>query len=146
PETVSTRFGMQRLNDFYYSWARAPADVNHDGTLDVVSGPYYYLGPDYTKRREVFLGYVSNPGTEYSFDSWMQFAADFTGDGWDDVITTSFANFPPAFPERGAIGVWLYVNPKGELRRWDKYRVVPTFQSEVALLRDIDGDNKPELV
>jgi hypothetical protein len=38
------------------------------------------------------------------------------------------------------------VNPKGEPRRWNKHRVVPTFQSEIAVLRDLDADGKPELV
>ncbi len=90
-EQVSNNFRMQKIDDFYYSWGAAAGDFNHDGVLDVVAGPYYYLGPDYSKRREIFLGYVSNPGTEYSFDTWMQFAADFTGDGWDDVITASFS-------------------------------------------------------
>jgi hypothetical protein len=144
-ERVSNNFRMQKIEDFYYAWAAAPGDFNHDGVLDVAAGPYYYLGPDYSKRREIFLGYVSNPGTEYSYDCWMQFAGDFTGDGWDDVITASFA--PAAIgSEKGIVGVWLYVNPRGEPRRWDRHRVVPTFQSEVAVLRDIDGDDKPELV
>ena len=40
----------------------------------------------------------------------------------------------------------MYVNPRGEARRWDKYHVVPTVQTEIALLRDVDGDGKPELV
>ena len=132
PEQVSSNFRKQQISDFYYAWGAAAGDFNHDGVLDVAAGPYYYLGPDYAKRREIFLGYVSNPGTEYSFDCWMQFAGDFTGDGWDDVITASFA--PSAIgSERGAVGVWLYVNPKGEPRRWDRHRVVPTFQSEIAV-------------
>jgi hypothetical protein len=46
----------------------------------------------------------------------------------------------------GKTGVWLYVNPKGESRRWDKYLVVPAFSSEIAVVRDIDGDGKLELV
>jgi hypothetical protein len=144
-ERVSNNFRMQKIDDFYYAWAAAAGDFNHDGILDVAAGPYYYLGPDYSKRREIFLGYVSNPGTEYSYDCWMQWAGDFTGDGWDDVITASFA---PAFigSDKGTVGVWLYVNPRGEPRRWDKHRAVPTFQSEVAVLKDIDGDSKPELV
>ncbi len=145
PEQVSSNFRMQKISDFYYAWGAAAGDFNHDGVLDVAAGPYYYLGPDYAKRREIFLGYVSNPGTEYSFDCWMQFAGDFTGDGWDDVITASFS--PSAIGSaRGAVGVWLYVNPQGEPRRWDRHHVVPTFQSEIAVLRDIDGDAKPELV
>jgi hypothetical protein len=40
----------------------------------------------------------------------------------------------------------LYVNPKGELRRWDKYNVLPTVNSEIAVFKDIDGDGKPDVV
>jgi hypothetical protein len=137
PEKVSSHFRMQRLSDFYYGWGAAAADFNHDGILDVVAGPYIYYGPDYTKSREIYLALTTNPSDEYTHDCWMEFAADFTGDGWPDVITASFNGNP---------GVWLYVNPKGEDRRWDKYLVVPTFSSEIAVLRDVDGDGRPELV
>jgi hypothetical protein len=142
-EEVSPNFRMQRLSPFYYAWGAAAADFNHDGILDVVAGPYYYLGPDYTKRREIYPAVVRNPGKEYSTDCWMTYAADFTGDGWPDVITSSFSNDGQP---GGEVGVWLYVNPKGESRRWDKYLVVPAVQSEIAVLRDVDGDGKPELV
>jgi hypothetical protein len=74
----------------------------------------------------------------------MEFAGDFTGDGWPDVLACSFSS--QTATGKGAVGAWLYVNPKGESRRWDKYQVVPTFSSEIAVLRDVDGDGKPELV
>jgi Domain of Unknown Function (DUF1080)/FG-GAP-like repeat len=142
-EQVSPNFRMQRLNPFYYAWGAAAADFNHDGILDLVAGPYIYLGPDFTKRKEIYPAVVRNPGREFSTDCWMTFAADFTGDGWPDVLTASFST--DGGPG-GDVGVWLYVNPKGESRRWDKYLVVPAFQSEIAVLRDVDGDGKPELV
>ena len=56
PETVSPRFRMQTLNEFYYSWGPAVADFNRDGTPDIVAGPYYYLGPDYNVAREIYIG------------------------------------------------------------------------------------------
>ena len=46
----------------------------------------------------------------------------------------------------GKDGAVLYVNPKGESRRWEKYKVVPLIQSEETVLKDVDGDGKPELV
>jgi hypothetical protein len=137
PEEVSKAFRKQRLSDFYYSWGSAAADFNHDGVLDVVSGPYIYYGPDYLKSREIYLAQSSNPTTEFATDATMEFSADFTGDGWPDVITVMFGGGP---------GVQLYINPKGEGRRWEKHTVVQTVQSEIAVLRDIDGDGKPELV
>jgi Domain of Unknown Function (DUF1080)/FG-GAP-like repeat len=136
-ETLSG-FRKQRLSDFYYSWGADVADFNHDGVMDVVSGPYIYYGPDYMKSREVYLAQTSNPSTEYANDDWMQFAADFAGDGWPDVLTCNFTS-----PNTGC---FLYANPKGENRRWDKFHVVTAFQTEIAMVKDIDGDGKPELV
>jgi len=52
-EKNSSHFRMQRIDDFYYAWSAAGADFNQDGVMDVAAGPYYYLGPDYTKRREI---------------------------------------------------------------------------------------------
>ena len=141
-EVTSPNFRMQRLNPFYYAWGAAAADFNHDGVLDIVAGPYIYYGPDYTKRSEIYPAVTRNPSTQFSTDCWMTFAADFTGDGWPDVIT---ASHDADGGYGGPPGVWLYVNPKGESRRWEKHLVVPVFNSEIATVKDLDGDGKPEL-
>ena len=135
-ERVSSNFRMQRLSDFYYSWGAGATDVNHDNVLDVVSGPHVFYGPDYARRSEIYLQLTSNPSDTYTMDAWMQFVSDFTGDGWGDALNCSFTGG----------GCSLYVNPKGESRRWDKHTVVPTYQTEIGVLHDIDGDKKPELV
>ena len=132
-EHVSSRFRMQRINDFYYGWSAAAADINHDGVLDIVSGPFYYLGPDYQVSREIYPSKTSTVGTQYT-PAMVNFAYDFTGDGWPDVLV---ANGRP---------MSLYVNPRGEPRRWDKYNVLPTISSEIAVFKDIDGDGKPDVV
>ncbi len=132
-EQISSRFRMQKISDFYYAWCAAAADINHDGILDVVAGPFYYLGPDYTTRREFTSAQTYNPSTEYA-SGMVNFAYDFTGDGWPDILMA--ASRP----------MWLYVNPKGESRRWNKYLAVPKVTTEIVLLKDMDGDGKPELV
>ena len=137
-EQVSSRFRMQRLTDFYYTWGASADDFDHDGVLDVVAGPHIFFGPDYRRSREIYLQTTTNPSTGFATDCWMQFSGDFTGDGWADVINASFSG--------ANSGITLYVNPKGEPRRWDSYRVMTAQQTEIALLRDIDGDNKPEFI
>jgi hypothetical protein len=133
PEQSSPRFRMQTLNEFYYSWGPDVADFNRDGVLDIVAGPYYYLGPDYTTAREIYMAQTLDPGTQYF--NGVQFAYDFTGDGWPDVINSLFT--------RPTV---LYVNPKGESRRWEMFTVTERISSELALLKDINGDGKPEYI
>jgi hypothetical protein len=133
PEEVSRHFRMQTLNEFYYSWGPAIADINRDGVQDIVAGPYYYLGPEYSVAREIYVARTLDPGTQYF--NGVQFAYDFTGDGWPDVINSLFTQ--PTV---------LYVNPKGEARRWDAYTVTDRVSSELALLEDVNGDGKEDYI
>ena len=132
-EKVSSHFRMQRLNDFYYAWAAAAADFNHDGIMDVAVGPFYYLGPDYQTYREIYMGQTYGVGNSYT-NAAVNFAFDYNGDGWPDYVVSE------------GRAMVLYVNPKGELRRWDKYPVMPTASGEVAVFKDIDGDGVPDAV
>ena len=137
-EQVSRRFRAQQISDFYYSFGASASDFNNDGVTDIVAGPHIYFGPTYTTSREVYLVTTVNPSTTFASDAWMQYSGDFTGDGWADVLNASFSG--------ANAGATLYVNPKGEARRWDSYRVTTSQQTEVAVLENVDGDSKPELV
>jgi len=133
PERTSPRFRMQRLDEFYYAWGAAAADFNNDGVLDVVAGPHYYLGPAYTSRREIDAAPAQSPSTSFA-RTMIDYAYDFTGDGWADVLAGE------------SRPMHLYVNPKGANRRWAKHTVLPQITSELALMRDIDGDGRPEVL
>jgi hypothetical protein len=137
PEQTSTDFRKQQIGDFYFGWGQAAADFNHNGHLDIVSGPYIYYGPDFTKYREIFRGEATNPTTDFAMDSHEVFAGNFTGSGWPDVITVKFGGTPC---------VYLYVNPKGENRTWERYPVVGSVQSELTTVADIEGPGKPALI
>src|SRR4051812_45329049 len=50
-EQISPRYTIRRLSTSYYGWGATTSDVNHDGSLDVISGPFYYLGPNFTEQR-----------------------------------------------------------------------------------------------
>jgi len=133
-EKVSSNYRMQRIDDYYFTWGTSVADVNRDGILDIVTGPYYYPGPDYTVKREISLAQTFAPGRE--FDTTMViYTGDFTGDGWADLLVATLD-----------IPLTLYRNPRGELRRWDKYTIGPKVSSEIAIFADMNGDGKKEIV
>jgi hypothetical protein len=133
-EQVSSRFHVQRLNPFSYTYSASVADINHDGIPDVIAGAYYYLGPDYTKQREIYLAQTLPPGTLGPLNSRIQFGWDFTGDGWPDVVRI--------YPG----GMALYVNPKTDSRRWEEFDTGVPVSSEIALLKDLFGDGKQEVI
>ena len=135
-EQLSNRFTAVRISDFYYGWSAAASDINHDGVMDVVSGPFYYLGPTFADRKIYRTSRVYNPGTEYAPDM-VNFTADFTGDGWPDILASDMVGGRP---------MDLYVNPKGQSRRWDHARVLPVISTELVLMRDLDDDGKPEII
>jgi len=130
---VSPHFRIQQLSDFFYSWGATAGDINHDGIPDVIAGPFYFLGPDYTVRHEFTAARSYSPSNNFP-EGHNYFAYDYTGDGWTDIICV---NSRP---------IYLFVNPKGESRRWDRYNIVPGATSEVEVFRDIDGDGKPDIL
>ena len=65
----------------------------------------------------------------------VNFAFDYTGDGWDDILVVE---------SRTPV---LYVNPKGESRRWTRYAVFTTpVISESIMFKDVNGDGKPDAI
>jgi hypothetical protein len=141
-EKISSNFRVRRLSEFYYSYGAAIADINRDGNNDVIAGPYYYLGPGFAVGRELYAGATFNPTSEYPQPAMVQLAYDFTGDGWPDVLNMS--------GNAGNGTGTLFVNPKGENRRWDSHVVMQppngVVGNEETLLKDIDGDGKPEII
>ena len=135
-EQLSPNYRMLQLTPFYYSFASAAADFDRDGNMDVVVGPVHLHGTGLHEEARVLHGARHHPVDDFS-SNWLEFAGDFTGDGWPDVLLASTS------------GTLLYVNPKGEPRRWDRspasFRRRRT-SSEVSVMKDVDGDGKPDLV
>ena len=149
-EQTSANFTARRINPYFYAFSVAAADMNRDGHMDFVSGPFIYYGPDFTTGREFYAAETLSPSTDFpsriepntrserGAGNWVAFAADFTDDGWPDVLLANTS------------GSALYVNPKGDARRWDVHRgIIPpqnTTQAEINMLADVDKDGKPDLV
>ena len=150
-----TTLQKQQLEKHYWSEGAIFGDLNRDGKPDAISGPYWWEGPDFTKRHEIYPATrttktkkdgadVEFPGFEgvlgsknaYSSDNFFAFIYDFDGDGWNDVLTFGLPGTP----------AFLYLNPQGKEQHWARHQVFDEVDNESPTFADIDGDGKPEII
>ena len=148
-------FKKQQLDKHYWSEGAIFGDLNKDGKPDAISGPYWWEGPAFTKRHELYPATrttktkkdgadVEFPGFEgamgsknsYSGDNFFAFVHDFDGDGWNDVLTYGLPGTP----------AFLYLNPQGKEQHWARHQVFDEVDNESPTFADLDGDGKPEIV
>jgi hypothetical protein len=123
-----------QLTDKFHCEGAYYGDFNRDGRLDVVSGPYWYEGPDFAKKHEIYPPKAYDP-KEYS-DVFGTFVGDFNGDGWPDVVHLPFP---------GAEAYW-YENPAGKEQPWKKHLALKDVGNESPMWCDVNGDGRPELI
>lgn len=130
------RFQRQQLTDVYYSEGAAAGDLNGDGATDLVYGPHWYAGPDFTTAREIYAAVPQN--RERYSDHFFAWVHDVDGDGHQDVITAGFPGTPG----------YVYHNPGpgGLDGLWEKHTVADQVSNEAPQFRDVTGDGVPELV
>jgi hypothetical protein len=46
------RFETRQLTEHFWAEGATTADINRDGRQDIVSGPFWYEGPAFTRRHE----------------------------------------------------------------------------------------------
>ena len=138
PEETGKNFKQVRVDPHYYSWSAAVADFNHDGVPDIAAGAYYYTGPDFKIGKQIYTPVSFNPTSEWPIPAMVNIAYDFTGDGWVDVLQMA--------GNAGNGTGFLYANPKGLSRRWQKYVTIQPVGNEETLFKDIDGDGRPDLI
>ena len=76
------QFERTRIGDGTYE-ACSVFDVNRDGHLDIVSGEYWYPGPEFSDRHKIC---DVQPVDDY-FDDFVDFPMDINGDGYLDIVS-----------------------------------------------------------
>lgn len=134
-ELVIHKFKRQKLTDVYYSEGIGAGDLNRDGHMDVIYGPYWYEGPDFTKKHELYPP-KPQPREAYA-DNFFTWVYDFNGDGWPDLFVVGFPGRP----------AYVYENPAGDFsKHWKKHQVFDSVGNESPHFTDLLGDKRPQLV
>lgn len=134
--TMSTQFKKHVLTNEFISEGVAVGDVNKDGKIDILAGPYWFEAPDW-KRHEITTAKPLDPGKEYS-SSFLNYGMDVNQDGWVDLIVVGYPGTP---------AVW-YENPKNKDGNWRKYSVADSVYvgNESPGFVDVDGDGRIDIL
>jgi hypothetical protein len=109
----------------------AALDVDGDGTLDLLSGSFWYKGPGFVSRK--FIGALPRH-SEY-YDDFSAIVIDVNGDNRQDVVTGGWF---------GATLIWRE-NP-GKEGEWKQHVIGRPGNVETTRAWDIDGDGRLEIV
>lgn len=122
------------LTEEFNSEGACIADIDGDGANDIVSGCYWYRGPEFRERH----AYTS--GGPYSIKAYSQFffcfSHDFNSDQRPDILVVGFP---------GAEAFW-FENPGVIDGDWKKHLAIGDVSNESPIFDDITGDGVPELV
>ena len=107
-------------------------DVNNDGILDIVSGAWWYEGPDFKVRHPI--GEVQAAGEYY--DDFSTIPLDVNGNGRLDFITGGWWGDTLRWRE----------NPGDPNKEWPEHIIAHVGNVETTRAWDIDGDGMVEII
>lgn len=125
------KFEKTRIGTVTYEAASA-FDVNNDGVIDIVSGEYWFEGPDFQKQHKI----CELRREEDYYDDFADYPMDVNGNGYLDIVTGAW----------WGEGLYWRENPKGEPVEWNVHLIAKIGNVERPAFYDIDGDGHVEII
>jgi hypothetical protein len=129
--SCALKFERSKIGTATYE-AASVCDVDNNGVLDIVSGEYWFEGPDFTKSHKICD--LKQVGDYY--DDFSDYAMDVNGDGYMDVVTGGWWGESLRWRE----------NPKGKDEPWADHEIAKTGNVERGAFWDMDGDGVDEAI
>ena len=136
PNSDPVCFEKLQLTEEYYCDGITSADINGDGHIDVIAGPFWYQGPEFTESH-AFYEPIPIPREPSPSNSMFSFVHDFSGDGRPDILVLGRVHKHAA--------MW-YENPGESESLWQRHFAFERVRGESPTLVDLDGDGIPQVI
>jgi hypothetical protein len=121
---MALQFVKKRIDQVAYE-ACSVADVNNDGQLDIISGEYWYEGPDFATKHKI----CELPQSNEYHDDFCDYPMDVDGDGYVDIITGGWY----------CESLLWRKNPGASSGEWETFVIDQCGHVETIRFYDIDG-------
>lgn len=151
PPPADGNWRKLQLTTEFWAEGSTTGDVNKDGAIDILCGPFWYEGPSFQTRHEIhpatarytngtekvalgFPGALS--GRNGYSDNFLSFSSDLNHDGWLDYIVVGHP---------GKETHW-YENPRGRKQRWTRHLAFAHTDNESPQFLEFTSKGAPELL
>ncbi|NLX14813.1 MAG: VCBS repeat-containing protein [Phycisphaerales bacterium] len=124
-------FDRQKISSNAFEAASA-FDVDNNGVVDIISGEYWYEGPDFDKAHKI----CELPEIHEYHDDFSNYPMDVNGNGYMDIMTGGWFGKTVRWRE----------NPQGRHEPWTTHDVDECGNIEITRFWDVNGDGHVEAI